>query len=85
VRSNVQQTNRYFSALWSVAALIIGAMVLVVILTTKSIPPWVFIIIIVLNSVAFGGLGFLHGITLFVAREHDARNVESTTDYLTED
>lgn len=76
MRTNAQQTNRYFAALWSAATLVVGMMILVVMLTSELIPDLAFVVIIVLNSVAFGGLGFLHGITLIVAREHDARNTQ---------
>jgi hypothetical protein len=85
VRTKSQNVNRYFTAVWSVYVLVGVALIFA---TVTVDDPTLRIVVaaatLILSGVG-GVIGFVHGITLFVAREHDARDVENTTDYLTED
>lgn len=80
MRSNEQQTHRYFGAVWAALALVIGIGIVTVLIVHEPIPDYAYVISIVLTGIAAGVIGFLHGITVFVAREHDAREAEVVDD-----
>jgi hypothetical protein len=85
VRTNSQNINRYFTAVWS-AYVLVGVALIFATITVDD--PTLRIVVAAAMLIVSGVgcvIGFMHGITLFVAREHDARNAESTIDYLTED
>lgn len=74
MRTKEQNAKRYFSAIWAVLTLVGGVLAVSVALVDEPIPDYAFIITVIVASVAAAVIGFLHGITLFVARAHDAED-----------
>lgn len=72
-RTNVQGTQRYFTTLWALYALTLTALNVMIVLIDKPTPDWAFITMTIIITLTAGALGCVHGITLLVAREHDAR------------
>lgn len=72
VRTKEQNTRRYFTAVWSAFVFITAVVVMFIFAVEKPTPDFVVAAVLVLGSIVAGIIGFLHGITIFVAREKDA-------------
>lgn len=72
MRTVEQNAKRYFTALWSIYVMMMIGFIAMIIIADDRIPDVAAIIAIVMTSVAAGGIAFLHGITLIVARQRDA-------------
>lgn len=76
MRTREQNAKRYFGALWYIFLLLITAMSMVALIAKEPIPDFAFIIAMIGASIGAAVVGFLHGITLFVAREQDQADRE---------
>lgn len=75
MRTRVQGTQRYFASVWSIYALATGAIIVGFFLSDRAVPDWLIAVLLLLWSGIAAAIGFLHGITIFVARERDADDV----------
>lgn len=72
MRTNEQGVKRYFGALWSIHLLLIVTMTVVVLVASERVPDVAVIFAVIITTVMAAVIGFLHGISIFVARERDA-------------
>jgi hypothetical protein len=85
VRTNVQGVKRYFTAAWSLLILLLVAGAVGLTLKPGFTPDWIAIVFATGISLLSGILGFINGITLFVAREHDTRDARDALVQLNEE
>lgn len=71
MRTRVQGTQRYFASIWSVYALATGVIITGIFITDNPVADWLSALGLVVWSMIAAAIGFLHGITIFVARERD--------------
>ena len=74
MRTRVQGTQRYFASIWSVYALSTGAIIVGFFIADSPVADWFIAIILTVWSAVAATIAFLHGITIFVARERDAND-----------
>lgn len=75
MRTRVQGTQRYFASIWSVYALSTGAIIVGFFITASPVADWLNAVLLTVWSAIAGAIGFLHGITIFVALERDEEDV----------
>lgn len=84
MRTKTQGVTRYFTAVWSgFMSVVILVVVAGATVDTTSLDVGMAIAAGVLSAMG-GVIGFIHGITLFVARQHDARDVAADGDVTTD-
>lgn len=74
MRTREQNTQRYFASIWSVYVLSTGAIIVGFFITDSSVADWFIAVVLTVWSAVAAVIGFLHGITIFVARERDAED-----------
>lgn len=74
MRTRVQGTQRYFASIWSVYALSTGTIIVGLFIADSPVADWFIAVMLTVWSAVAGAIGFLHGITIFVARERDAED-----------
>lgn len=77
MRTQVQGVKRYFMSIWSVYTFVTGLLFVGIFLLDDPNPDWAVVALALLASVSAGIIGFFQGITLFVARQHDAKAAEA--------
>lgn len=72
MRTKTQGTRRYFSALWSVYALMQVTVAVIILTANDRMPGALSVASIAVMSAIGAGIGFLHGATAMYARTLDA-------------
>lgn len=76
MRTREQDAKRYFGAVWLTLLFIITVFSVFVATAESPTPDWVVISALLITAVGSAILGFVHGITIFVARQKDVELVE---------
>lgn len=70
-RTNEQATKRYFTAIWSIFVTMLVTMIVLVLVVDKPVPDLAFGFAVIVSTIGAGLIGFIHGITIFIARQKD--------------